>query len=318
VKPWPFRSACLWAWFCALSLGACDLRDPDDDAEQGGGGTAAAAPARSSVGAVESSEVGATALPGDAGRRAVSVENAAAPASPRCPELMLEVHGLFCTDLMHRCTKGGATSSGEDTNEPEPFYCDVYQPGFAKCLGKEEPKRFCIDEYEYPNEPGAIPMVMVSWYEARRRCELQGKRLCGDDEWTLACEGPERLPYPYGWIRDSTACNIDHPWIRPDDGILGSDTASPADVQAEVDRLSKRVAAGSMPRCRSPYGVFDMTGNVDEWVVNVTLHAKPYASAFMGGHWVRGARNRCRPVTANHDEKTVYYAEGFRCCAALE
>jgi formylglycine-generating enzyme required for sulfatase activity len=231
---------------------------------------------------------------------------------------MLEVRGLFCTDLMHRCIKGGATSTGQDTDVPEPFYCDVYLPGFAKCLAKEEPKRFCIDEYEYPNEPGAIPTVMVSWYEARRRCEAAGKRLCGDDEWTLACEGPERLPYPYGWTRDSSACNIDHPWIRPDDGILGSDTASPDQIQVEVDRLSKRVASGSMPRCLSPYGVFDMTGNVDEWVVNVTLHGKPYASAFKGGHWVNGARNRCRPITANHEEKTVYYAEGFRCCASIE
>jgi formylglycine-generating enzyme required for sulfatase activity len=284
-----------------LSLGACDLRDPDEDADQDAGRMAGAPPAMS-----------------DAGRATVSVEDATAPGSSRCPALMVDVQGLFCTDLVHRCIKGGATSAGEETDEPEPFYCDVFHPGFAKCIGKEEPKHFFIDEYEYPNEPGAIPTVMVSWYEARRLCEVQGKRLCGDDEWTLACEGPERLPYPYGWTRDRTACNIDHRWIRPDDEILGSDTASPAQIQGEVDRLSKRIASGSMPRCRSPYGVFDMTGNVDEWVVNVTLAAKPYASAFKGGHWVSGARNRCRPVTATHDEKTVYYAEGFRCCASFE
>jgi formylglycine-generating enzyme len=318
VKRSPFRAACLWAWVCALSLGACDVRDPDDETEQAAGGVPAAPPATASVGATPSSAVGTVASPGDAGRSAPAVEDAAAPQSSRCPALMLEVQGLFCTDLMHRCIKGGTTSTGQDTDVPEPFYCEAYQPGFAKCLGREEPKRFCIDQYEYPDEPGAIPMVMVSWYEARRLCEAQGKRLCGDDEWTLACEGPERLPYPYGWTRDSTACNIDHPWIHPDDGILGSDTASPEQIQEEVDRLSKRVASGSMPRCLSRYGVFDMTGNVDEWVVNVTLHAKPYASAFKGGHWVNGARNRCRPVTANHEEKTVYYAEGFRCCGSFE
>ena len=59
----------------------------------------------------------------------------------------------------------------------------------------------------------------------------------------------------------------------------------------------------------------DMAGDVDEWAVNVTLHGKPYRSTFKGGHWMYGARNRCRPVTATHDEATVYYAEGFRCCA---
>ncbi len=236
------------------------------------------------------------------------------PTSP-CQPGMLEVKGLYCLDVMHRCVKGGRTHTQEETDEPEPYYCDVYQSGFAQCLDKELPKHFCIDQYEYPNQLGTIPMVMVTWYEARRLCEAQKKRLCGDDEWTLACEGPERLPYPYGWARDRTACNIDRLWVQPNDAILGSRTASPSLIQAEVDRLSKRVPAGSMPRCKSPYGVMDMAGNVDEWTVNITLDGKPYASAFKGGHWISGARNRCRGVTVSHDEATYYYSEGFRCCA---
>ncbi len=145
----------------------------------------------------------------------------ASPGVPRCPENMREVNGSYCTDLMHRCVKGGRTHTEEETEEPEPYYCEAYQPGFAKCLEKEEPKHFCIDEFEYPNRAGAIPVVMVTWFEAKRLCEVQSKRLCGDDEWTLACEGPERLPYPYGWARDTTACNIGHLWVQPNDGILG-------------------------------------------------------------------------------------------------
>jgi hypothetical protein len=134
--------------------------------------------------------------------------------------------------------------------------------------------------------------------------------------WTGgACEGPERLPYTYGWRRDPKACNIDKPWIRPDDGILANHHAPPEVIEREVERLSKRVPSGSMPRCRSPYGVMDMGGDVDEWAVNVTLHGKPYKSLFKGGHWMHRARNRCRPVTTSHDETTAYYAEGFRCCA---
>jgi sulfatase modifying factor 1 len=242
--------------------------------------------------------------------------SAATPASAPCKPGMLEVKGLYCLDVMHRCVKGGRTHTQEPTEEPEPFYCDSYQPGFAHCLdGKQVPKHFCIDQYEYPNQAGTIPTVMVSWYEAKRLCEAQGKRLCGDDEWTLACEGPERFPYPYGWTRDRAACNIDRLWIQPNDAILGSRSASQIQIQAEVDRLSKRVASGSMPRCKSPYGVMDMAGNVDEWTVNITLEGKPYASAFKGGHWISGARNRCRAVTVSHDESTYYYSEGFRCCA---
>jgi len=300
----------------ALLVGACDFDDEEPNTETKPG--------------IES-KVGVLKAPTEPSVRAKPpVEPSVAPTVPAtsaatpdkapavCPDHTLEVSGSYCTDLMHRCVKGGRTHTSEQTEEPEPFYCDEYQKGYAKCLGKQEPKHFCIDEFEYPNEARAIPMVMVSWFEARRRCESRNKRLCGDDEWTLACEGPERLPYPYGWSRDRTACNIDHPWIAPNDGLLASKTASPAEIEREVERLSKRVASGSMPRCKSPYGVMDMGGNVDEWAVNVTLGGKPYQSSFKGGHWVSGARNRCRPVTVSHDETTLYYAEGFRCCSDIK
>jgi len=300
-RVWSFarcRATLRWAGLVSLSLCACDFDDPEPTSEAKA--QVAPTPATSVPSAVPSASTAASFVPS---------ETLAA-----CPEHMLEIDGSYCTDLMHRCVKGGKSHTGAVAEEPEPFYCDVYQIGFAKCLGREEPKHFCIDEFEYPNQFGSIPMVMVSWYEARRLCELQGKRLCGDDEWTLACEGQERLPYPYGWARDRTACNIDHLWLQPNDGLLANRAAPPAEIQVEIDRLSKRVRSGSMPRCRSPYSVMDMTGNVDEWAVNVTLNGKPYQSTFKGGHWVSGARNRCRPVTVSHDETTVYYAEGFRCC----
>jgi hypothetical protein len=69
---------------------------------------------------------------------------------------------------------------------------------------------FCIDEYEAPNRPGGEVWHhgYVSFREANAACEAEGKRLCDADEWTLACEGPERLPYPYGWKRDNAACNV--------------------------------------------------------------------------------------------------------------
>ena len=79
--------------------------------------------------------------------------------------------------------------------------------------------------------------------------------------------------------------------------------------------LDQRVSSGSMP-CISPYGVYDMTGNVDEWVINSSGH--PYKSGLMGGHWVRGARNRCRPETVAHAESTVFYEIGGRCCKDIQ
>jgi sulfatase modifying factor 1 len=237
------------------------------------------------------------------------------PSSGRCQPGMVEVEGRHCKALMHRCTRGGRTYQGKPDGSWMPYFCEEYEVGFARCLGEETPLHFCMDRYEFPNHQGEIPRVMVSWYEARALCEAQGKRLCGDDEWTLACEGPERRPFAYGWARDATACNIDRPWIAPDNGALAS--KKPEKIEAEVARLSQRVPSGSMPRCSSPFGVMDLGGNVDEWTVNVTLGGRPFRSMFKGGHWCKGARNRCRPTTESHDETTAYYAEGFRCCGAV-
>ena len=244
---------------------------------------------------------------------AIASASSTPPPLP-CPSGMVEVKGNYCPTVLHQCVEGGRTHGGKPSHDPMPYYCDGYRPGYAKCLKPETPKHFCIDVYEYPNKVGALPEVFVSWYEAKNACEKQGKRLCDDDEWTLACEGPERLPYPYGWRRDASRCNIDKPWRKPNDGILASKERS-ARVEEELARLSQRLPSGAMPGCVSPCGAMDMGGNVDEWAVNVTLGGKPYKSVFKGGHWCGGARNRCRPTTESHDETTRYYAEGFRCCA---
>jgi formylglycine-generating enzyme len=64
--------------------------------------------------------------------------------------------------------------------------------------------------------------------------------------------------------------------------------------------------------CVSSYGVHDMTGNVDEWVVNESGH--PYKSGLKGGYW-GPVRTRCRPMTTAHNEDFNFYQIGFRCCS---
>ena len=81
---------------------------------------------------------------------------------------------------------------------------------------------------------------------------------------------------------------------------------------AEVNRLWQGEPSGTRDACVSPYGVFDMTGNVDEWVVNESGH--PYKSGSKGGYW-GPVRDRCRPMTTAHGEEFAFYQLGFRCCA---
>jgi formylglycine-generating enzyme required for sulfatase activity len=191
-----------------------------------------------------------------------------------------------------------------------PRRCAEFAPG-TKCLSKNtQHKHFCVDRFEYPNKQGENPVVMGTWYAAKDACGAQGKRLCGDSEWTVACEGQERLPYPYGYDRNSEACNIDKPHPDVNEKALGS--GDPKVRDAEAKRLWQGEPSGTRPSCVSPYGVFDMTGNVDEWVVNES--GTPYKSGLKGGSW-GPVRDRCRPMTTIHGESFSFYQIGFRCCS---
>jgi len=227
--------------------------------------------------------------------------SSATPApTTKCPADMVEVEGDYCPVLEQKCVRY------IDPAGAFPRRCAEFAPSSA-CATKTVKKHFCIDRYEYPNKAGTQPVVMKTWHEAVRTCASQGKRLCGDSEWTLACEGRERLPYPYGLTRSKDACNIDKPHPPVNERAL----ADPKKRDAEVARLWQGEASGSRPQCASPYGAMDMTGNVDEWVVNEK--GKPFKSGLKGGYW-GPVRDRCRPMTTAHNEEFSYYQVGFRCC----
>jgi formylglycine-generating enzyme len=231
------------------------------------------------------------------------------PSEASCPPEMVEVEGDYCPYVEQKCLRWLDPATKLQCAE---FDKTVTQ---AQCGAKTQHKRFCIDRYEWPNKVGALPVYMANWYEAKSSCEATGKRLCSDTEWTLACEGEDRRPYPYGdgYERDAQACNIDKPYIWPKaERIYDPKTASD-----ELARLDQREPSGSRVACVSPYGVHDMVGNVDEWVVNVSQAGKPFQSGLKGGYW-GPVRTRCRPMTTAHDETFRYYQIGFRCCGAAQ
>ena len=219
-----------------------------------------------------------------------------------CPNDMQFVEGDFCPNVLQECLR--VDKSIHNVNGY--VKCDEFEP--TKCLSKNTiHMAFCIDTYEWPNKKGELPKVMMTWYDMKKNCESVGKRLCVDNEWTKACEGQDNLPYPYGLVRDAGACNIDHAQ-RPH-----FDASKDKMTPEMVAYLDQRVPSGSMERCVSKYGVHDMTGNVDESVINSSGH--PYKSGEKGGAWLFGHRNRCRPMTTVHNEESAFYEFGGRCCS---
>jgi hypothetical protein len=227
------------------------------------------------------------------------------PSEAACAPDQVEVEGDYCPFVEQRCLRWLDLATKLQCAEFERL------PSAGQCSMKTDHKHFCIDRYEWPNRVGAIPLYMASWNEAKASCEAIGKRLCSDTEWTLACEGPERQPYPYGdgYVRDDRACNIDKPYIWPQ----AEKIYDPRTSAAELDRLDQREASGARATCVSPYGVHDMVGNVDEWVSNVSQGGHPFKSGLKGGYW-GPVRTRCRPMTTAHEESFRYYQIGFRCC----
>jgi len=248
----------------------------------------------------------------------VAMPTASEAMSGRCPEGMQEIDGLFLLDP----SSSDATGYVEElqnracTNwisKEFPARCQTFDRAQWLELASVLPRRpltFCMDRFEYPNVRGENPIIVVSYYEAQNLCRTRGKRLCNESEWTLACEGNEGKPYPYGYDRDPTACVVDRTWRQFKEGALLPRDGDGA--REEVDRLWQASPSGSHPACKSSFGVYDMTGNVDEWTQ--TVRTSGYASILKGGYW-GPVRARCRPSTRAHNEEFLAYQQGFRCCS---
>lgn len=119
---------------------------------------------------------------------------------------------------------------------------------------------YCIDVFEFPNKPCELPVVWIPPTTARKVCELQGKRLCSDVEWNIACrgdpEGGDDWKYAYGNKVDIEIC---HTNLRHRTRCVVRDAKSTWDTCSTDTEPS-----GSFPKCRSRFGVFDQHGNVAE------------------------------------------------------
>jgi formylglycine-generating enzyme required for sulfatase activity len=174
---------------------------------------------------------------------------------------------------------------------------------------------FCIDRYEAPNQKGAKPLVMQSAVGADKWCKQIGKRLCTEDEWEAACEGPQKSVYPYGNKHITSACNDDKIWKVVNESVLAT-WPSPA-AQAEVQKLYQGDPSGSNDKCVSTFGAFDLTGNVEEWVVRTQPHANNYPHVLKGCYWsgcYGGSKPTCQSTNPAHPSGFMFYETGFRCC----
>jgi formylglycine-generating enzyme required for sulfatase activity len=94
----------------------------------------------------------------------------------------------------------------------------------------------------YPAGLGTHPVIYVSWHDALNYCKWRAKRLPREREWEVAARGADGRIYPWGNVWDLNKSN---------NPLRGHEGAMPV---------------RSFEKGRSPYGLYDMSGNVWEWV----------------------------------------------------
>jgi serine/threonine protein kinase len=197
----------------------------------------------------------------------------------------------------------------------------VYVPGGAFTMGydagdssetpahRAEVKPFYIDTYEVSESrfhdakstANGLPATHMNWQEAESYCHAAGQRLPSEAEWEFAARGTRDVLFPWGTSWEPGAANIQ------------GAAASRVPLQP----------SGSYPRDVSAFGVYDLLGNVPEWVADDYAPypgAAGFANSTIPGKVVRGngitdTAGESRLTVRRLVEPGATGLLGFRCAA---
>ncbi|HVH42526.1 MAG TPA: SUMF1/EgtB/PvdO family nonheme iron enzyme [Labilithrix sp.] len=197
-------------------------------------------------------------------------------------------------------------------------YCiDRYEASLVETLssGEEQPfSPFSIvgdHRVRAVSEAHVYPQGYISATQAERACASSGKRLCRVAEWQKACRGPENNRYGYAEQREPGRCNDKgkNPVVKLFGFRYDASTMNQPQLNQVEGTLSK---TGDHEGCSNGYGVYDMVGNLHEWVADPkgTFYGGYYQDVASVGHG-----DGCGYRTTAHEARYHDYSTGFRCCA---
>ncbi len=218
------------------------------------------------------------------------------PNNGLCPPDMASIDDLYCVDRY------------------EASLLEIFPTGEERAFSSYEPLKGHV--VRAVSEPGVYPRGYVSAVQAEEACARSGKRLCKPAEWRNACMGPENRTYGYSSTRQPGRCN-DHG--RSPMGVVYSGEDLGPRQKWDFDRMNAPelnqvegtlARAGEHEGCTNEYGVYDMVGNLHEWVADPD-------GTFQGGYYLDTRINGegCTYRTTAHAAWYHDYSTGFRCCA---
>jgi formylglycine-generating enzyme required for sulfatase activity len=253
--------------------------------------------------------------PGSAGM-GDAVKRASADITLKGSEMVLIPAGEF---LM-----GSADGQGEEAERPQHrVYLDAFHIS-AHPVTNEQYERFMVETnyqadswwaMDLEDDKGKHPVVHVSWNDAMAYCRWAGGTLPTEARWEKAARGVDGRIYPWGNEWDGSRCN----WAGRPNG--------PGHPCGDCERGTTPV--GSFPAGISPYGLYDMIGNVWEWCLDrygfeYYRHSPPKnpegpgrgkERSLRGGAWVNDDTKflRCASRAFSSQDSSDAFC-GFRIC----
>jgi formylglycine-generating enzyme required for sulfatase activity len=188
----------------------------------------------------------------------------------------------------------------------------LYEPCVRAAVCKPPVRADSYTQSSYYGNPryNDYPVVYVDWNMAKSYCEWRGASLPTEAQWEKAARGSEEPIYPWGKDVDCQKANYT-------DGsrvCIGGTTR-----------------AGSYESGKSPFAVYDMAGNVWEWVAdwysedyyrNSISSSNPLGPDFgrariaRGGSWTRSSGEIRAANRINYAPTYYNFDLGFRCATA--
>lgn len=178
----------------------------------------------------------------------------------------------------------------------------------------------CVDRYESTLAKSdlskALPIANVNYYQCKRYCERQNKRLLTNFEWRVSCEGTNprycnrNQPHPIHKKLKSKK-----PWY-----YKGMNCKNPKNTwnkcmqDPSINKQKRTISRNDdFGKCVSKHGVHNMVGNLGEWVQGHRKGRKGRLYGRFNGGLYPQKKSSCSYTTVAHTLKYKDYSIGCRC-----